>query len=108
MANVCPTRVVCKKTRETISELGFLPNKRMKSESLAIFFRCRTSDEEVILVFHDYSTITRVKYALFWPHSRLFFAVVMHELCQSKFHLFCRFALNTLFWFARVVITGGG
>ena len=34
---------------------------------------CRISHKKVIMVFHDYSTvITRVKYALFWPHFSFF------------------------------------
>ena len=35
------------------------------------------------VLLHDYSTITRVKYALFWPHFRLFSTVIMLELCLS-------------------------
>ena len=78
MANFGPTRVVCKKTRQNISELRFLPtNKRMKTGFSASFFRCRISDKEVIIVIHDHSTTTRVKYALFWPHFRLFSTVVV-------------------------------
>ena len=49
----------------------------------SIFFRCRISDKEVIIVLHDYSTIARVKHALDWPHFRLFSTVIMLELCQA-------------------------
>ena len=64
----------------------------------------------MIIVFHDYSTITRFKYALFWPrHFRPFSTVNMLELCQSfKSHLLCRFALNSSLLFEIVLLTGGG
>ena len=70
-------------SRKNSSELRFL----RQATEIGIFiisFRCRISDKEVIIEFHDYSTIiTRVKYALFWPHFRLFFAtVIMLVLCQ--------------------------
>ena len=38
MANFCPTRVVCKKNRENISELRFLTNKQMKTGFSAVVF----------------------------------------------------------------------
>ena len=93
MAIFCPTGVVCKESRQKISALTFLLNKRMKTDFSDFFFRCRKSDKEVIVAFHDYSTITRVKYALFWPHFRLFSMVIMLELCQSfssMYYVACR------------------
>ena len=40
----------------------------------------------MIVVFHDNSTITRVKYALCLTHFRLFFTVNMLELGPIGFH----------------------
>ena len=60
-------------------------NERMISR-FQHFFRCRMSDKEVIVVFHDNSTITRVKYALCLTHFRLFFTVNMLELGPIGFH----------------------
>ena len=61
------------------------------------------------MLFNDYSTIiTRVNYALFWPHFRLFSTFIVLVLCKCWFYLLCRFAWNTPFFvFGIVFITGG-
>ena len=64
----------------------------------------------IVLVVHDYSTITHVKYALFWPHFRLFSTFIMLELRQSFssiYNILCRFALNASFLLEIVLVTGG-
>ena len=68
------------------SLVRLLPNEQMKSGFFTDCFRCRISDKEVIMqakVVHDYSTVMRVKYALFKVHFGNFSTVVMLELCQS-------------------------
>ena len=72
-------------------------------------FRCRKSDKEVIIVFHDYSIIiARVKYALFWPHFRPFSAVIMLVLCQCQLYLSYPFPLNTPFFSVRKCVYNRG
>ena len=57
-------RAVCKKTRKNINELRFLTKQANEIAAFSDFFRCRISDDEVIIraqqVFHDRSTITPV------------------------------------------------
>ena len=65
MVSLCPTRViVCKKTRENIGERRILYPISESKRDLGNFFWCRTTTK-VIVVFHDYSTTARLKYALF-------------------------------------------
>ena len=90
MANLCPTRVVCRKTDENIRKLSqafTMSEINQDIQHLLLVLRKRQRGDYLCASFHDYSTIMRVKYALFWPHFRLFSAVTMLELCQSWFHL---------------------
>ena len=75
----CPTRVVCKKTRENIRELRFLIQYANEIGIFSVCFRCRISDKEVIIraaSIHDYSTIT--------PVSQI--RTILGEKIQDFFH----------------------
>ena len=80
----------------------------MESGSSATFFGVAKASTGDNAVRHDYSTIMRVKYTLFWPHFSVFSHVIVLELCQSYFHLLSRFSLNITFLFENVLKTGGG
>ena len=85
------TRVVCKKTRENISELGFLTQKANEIGIFSDFFQCRISDKEATIraqqVFHDYPTImpvSQIRTAVFGLISGFFpRLVIMLESRQS-------------------------
>ena len=60
MANIFPTRVVCKKTRENISELSYVLPLANEIEIFSKCFRFRISNNKAIMcgpVFHYYSII---------------------------------------------------
>ena len=70
------------KPAEILAGLGFYPISGLM-RIFSNFFGVAQETKEMIIVFDDYSIITRVKYALFWPHFRLFATVITLELCQS-------------------------
>ena len=75
-----------RKPAENISELRFLPNKRMKQGFFSIFFRCRIisgkerGNHSNPWLFDHYASQIRT---VLTSYFRLFSTVIMLELCQS-------------------------
>ena len=80
MVNFALLKQYAKKPTEMLVSLDFYPISEWNRDFQHSFFGVAQAKKEVTIVFHDYSTITRVKYVLLWPHFRLFSTVIMLEL----------------------------